>query len=199
MRRDLITVKPLQSSFLSCEKDTELLISTLFEYTQPYADILKRLLIINEPDCLDKEQYQDVIDQYSIGRLIREGYIRTKPEVQLPEHEDVKAYIIISFDNFTVNSTNEQFKDCTVNFDILCNLDAWNLDDYKLRPLQICGYIDGIFDLYNQSRNNISTGLTGIGKYVYMGCNMLVLNDQISGYTLSFRAVHFSEDKEDVE
>ena len=53
MRKDLITLKPLQSSFLSVEQDTETLIRTLFIDTKPYSDILKSLLVVNEPDCLD--------------------------------------------------------------------------------------------------------------------------------------------------
>ena len=30
MRKDLTTVKPLRSSFLSCEKDTQTILKTLF-------------------------------------------------------------------------------------------------------------------------------------------------------------------------
>jgi len=53
MRKDLVKIQPLRSSFLSCEKDTETILKTLFVDSKPYSDILKRLLIINNPDCLD--------------------------------------------------------------------------------------------------------------------------------------------------
>ena len=43
-----------------------------------------------------------------------------------------------------------------VNFDIICHTDYWNLGDYRLRPLKIAGYIDGIL---NKSK------LTGIGTF----------------------------------
>ena len=48
MRADVITTKPIYSSFLSCDKDTEKILKTLFVSSRPYSDRLKRLLIINE-------------------------------------------------------------------------------------------------------------------------------------------------------
>ena len=51
MRKDL--VKPrLDSSFLSCEKDTETILKKLFIECRPHSDILKKLLVINTKDCL---------------------------------------------------------------------------------------------------------------------------------------------------
>ena len=60
------------------------------------------------------------------------------------------------------------------------------MDDYQIRPLKIAGYIDG---LLNKSK------LTGIGELNFMGCNELVLDEVLSGYTLSYRAIHGSDDK----
>jgi len=37
--------------------------------------------------------------------------------------------------------------------------------------------------------------LTGIGRLEFLGCNMLVLDEALAGYTLSYRAVHGSDDK----
>ena len=64
MRKDLVKTQPLYSSFLSCDKDTETIIKTLFVDSKPYSDILKRLLVVNKPDCLDTENtdYQKLID-----------------------------------------------------------------------------------------------------------------------------------------
>jgi hypothetical protein len=41
----------------------------------------------------------------------------------MPEHEEVKAYIIISADDFTPNDTNTYYRDCILTFDIICHLD----------------------------------------------------------------------------
>jgi len=60
------------------------------------------------------------------------------------------------------------------------------MDNYQIRPLKIAGYIDGIL-------NNAK--LTGIGILNFMGCNELVLDEVLSGYTLSYRAVHGSDDR----
>ena len=206
MRKDLVKVQPLYSSFLSCDKDTETIIKTLFVDSKPYSDILKRLLIVNKPDCLDteNEDYQKLIDSKSLGTMIDEGYIRLNPKIARTEFEDIRAFILITFDNFSSNRSNPEFRDCTVNFDIICYMDEWCLDDYKTRPLAIVGYIDGILNsLTNKNKLTVrSTGnnikMSGYGSYRFLGCNLAVLNEDISMYTLSYRAEHFTEDVEQI-
>lgn len=202
MRKDLIKVQPLKSSFLSCEKDTELVLKNLFSDSGKYSDMLKRLLIINTPDCLDtdNQEYQDLIDSYSLGDLIEQGYIRLSPKIPRGEHEEIKSYIIVSFDNFTP-SKNPEFRDCTISFDVICYLDEWCLNNYQVRPLKICGYIDGILNaLSDKNRANINASLgnhiklSGFGEYNFLGCNLGVLNQDISMYSLSYRGVHFTQD-----
>ena len=186
MRQDLI--KPdIRSSFLSCEKDTETILRKLFIESRPHSDILKKLLIVNTKDCLtaqgdNKLQYiQEKINSFNIKTLIDKQYIRLFPKLTFGEHEEVKSYILISFDNFSPNETNPEYRDCTVTFDIICHTDYWSLDNFQLRPLKIVGYIDGILN---------ETKLSGIGKFHFMGCNQLILNEELSGYTLMYRAVH---------
>lgn len=201
MRKDLIKLEPLHSSFLSCEKDTETIVKTLFVDSAPYSDMLKRLLVINKPDCLDRtnEQYQQMVNSKSLGRLIDEGYIRLNPKIARGTFEDIKSYILISFDNFSP-SKNPEFRDCTITFDIVCYLDEWCLDDYQVRPLKICGYIDGILNsLTDKNKANFrslgnSIKMSGFGYYQFLGCNLSVLNEDISMYSLSYRAMHFTED-----
>ena len=185
MRKDL-TKPDIRSSFLSCEKDTETILQRLFIESRPYSDILKKLLIVNTKDCLTAEgakasAMQKMIDSKNLKSLIDEQYIRLSPKIRLGEHEEVKAYILISFDNFTPNANNPEYRDCTVTFDIICHTDYWNLDNYQQRPLKIVGYIDGILN---------ETKLSGIGNFHFMGCNQLILNEDLSGYTLMYRAVH---------
>lgn len=204
MRKDLVKTQPLYSSFLSCDKDTETIIKTLFVDSKPYSDILKRLLVVNKPDCLDMENqdYQKLIDSKSLGKLIEEGYIRLNPKIARSEFENIRSFILVTFDNFSPNRSNPEFRDCTVNFDIICYMDEWCLDDYKVRPLAIVGYIDGILNsLTNKNKLTVrSTGnnikMSGYGAYKFLGCNLAVLNEDISMYTLSYRAEHFTEDVE---
>lgn len=187
MKRNL-AVTNIHSSFLSCEKDMETILKKLFIESRPYSDELKRLLVINTKDCLDNKTsdvYNEKIKEMTVAKLREEGYIKIEPKIRFPEHEEVKSYIIITFDNFTTNEKNPQFRDCTVNFDIVCHTDYWDIGNYRLRPLKIAGYIDGLLN---------NTKLSGIGTFNFAGCNELILSEDLSGYTLSYRAIHGSDD-----
>ena len=190
MRRDInLPSSQFSSSFLSCEKDIEEILRKLFVSSKPYSDYLKRLLIINTRDCLDNETsttIQQKIADMSLAKMRQEGYIKLEPKIRFGEHEEVKSYIIISCDNFTPNATNPHYRDCTVTLDIICHTDYWDIGNYRVRPLKIAGYIDGIL---NKAR------LSGIGTFQFMGCNQLILNEELSGYTLMYRAVHGNDDK----
>ena len=178
-----------ESSFLCCEKDTESIIRKLFVDSKPYSDMLKRLLLINTPDCLNdmtNQVYIDKIKNTSIKDLREKGYILLAPKIKMKENEEVKSYIVISFDNFVPNATNPEFRDCVVMIDILCHTDYWDVGNFRLRPLKIAGYIDGIL---NESK------LSGIGKFQFMGCNELVLSEELSGYCLMYSATHGSDDE----
>ena len=188
MRKDLIlTTNNIYSSFLSCPKDTQILLQKLFVQSRPFSDRLKKLLIINNPDCLtaNKQEYQKLIDDYNISKLIEKGYIRLNPKIIRGTHEEIKSYIILSFDNFSPNRVSERYLDYTVHFDIVCYNDAWVLNNLEVRPLMICGYIDGIL-------NNAK--LSGIGTLHFMGCKKVVLDEKLSGYTLMYEATHGSDD-----
>lgn len=189
MRKDL-ALRPVDftSSFLSCEKDLEAILRKLFVESQPYSNELKKLLVINTKDCLDNKTsqvYQDAIKDMSLAKLREKGYIKFEPKIMMPQHEQIKSYLIITFDNFSPNRTNPQFRDCNVHIDVLCHTDYWDLGNFRLRPLKICGYIDGIL-------NNIR--LSGIGTFQFMGCNELVLDETLSGYTLTYAAIHGTDD-----
>ena len=189
MKKDL-ALRPTDftSSFLSCEKDLESILRKLFVESQPYSNQLKKLLVINTKDCLDNKTsqvYNNAIKDMSLAKLREQGYIKFEPKVKMPEHEDIKSYLIISFDNFQPNYNNPQFRDCKVFIDVLCHTDYWDLGGFRLRPLKICGYIDGIL---NNAR------LSGIGTFQFSGCNELVLDETLSGYTLSYAAIHGTDD-----
>ena len=180
-------VGDFDSSFLSCEKDTELIIKKLFVDSRPYSDELKRLLLINTKDCLDDRTnpiYIEKIQNTSIGDSIEQGYIRLKPQIAMGENQEVMSYLRISYDNFTP-TTNLHYRDCIVMIDILCHIDAWDIGNFRQRPLKIAGYIDGILN---------DNKLTGIGTLEFLGCNEIVLSENLAGYCLAYRAVHGDDD-----
>ena len=179
----------LKSSFLSCEKDIELIIKKLFVDSRPYSDELKRLLLINTKDCLDDRVnpiYKEKITKTSIADMADQQYIRIIPKLTFGENEEVKSYIVISFDNFSPADTNEYYRDCIIEIDIICHPDYWDLGNYRLRPLKIAGYIDGILN---------NTKLTGIGELKFISCNEIILKDSLCGYCLMYTAVHGNDDK----
>ena len=51
----------------------------------------------------------------------------------------------------------------------------------QIECFKIAGYIDGILN---------GAKLSGIGEFQFMGCNQLILNEDLSGYTLMYRAIH---------
>lgn len=177
----------IKSSFYSCEKDAETIIKKLFVDSQPFSNELKRLLVINTVDCLDKsnENYQKIVEKISVRDIIEGNYFTLVPKIKMGEHEEFKSYVILSFDNF-IPTSNPEYRDCTVAFDILCPLDYWDLGDYRLRPMKIAGIIDGIL---NNSK------LSGIGTLQFMSMSELILNEHYAGYTLMFQATHGNDDK----
>ena len=187
MRVDLMRTS-CKSSFLSCEKDFQTILRRLFVESKPYDRKLKKLLVINTKDCLDaegNEVYENKINEMSVAKLRKEGYIKFEPVIKIPEDEEIKNYIVISFDNFLPTS-NPEYRDCTVSFDILCHTEYWDIGNYRLRPLKIAGYIDGIL-------NNAK--LSGIGELKFRNCTEMILDNELAGYSLTYEAVHGHDDE----
>ena len=177
-----LLAKNFKSTFLSAERDQELIWRKLFVESRPYSDKLKRLLVINTPNCLDETQvqFQETINRIGLHDLKENKYLRTVPKLAFGEHEAVKSYILLEFDDF-VPTENPHYRDCTITFSIICHLDYWELEDYKLRPYQIAGYIDGLLN---------ETKLTGIGTLQFMGASELVLNEYLGGMMIRYIATH---------
>ena len=98
-----------------------------------------------------------------------------------------------------MNKTSAEFRDCQIDFDVICYLDAWCLDEYMIRPLKICGCIDGILNSITDENKAYLTGgnnikLSGIGEYKFITCNQVILNEDLSMYSLSYKGTYFSED-----
>ena len=183
MKRDAVLTQPITSSFLSCEKDTETILKKLFIESRPYSDILKRLLVVQASDCLDKN-YD--MSEYSLKKLIEEKYVVLSPKIELPEHEQIKSFMVLSFDNFSPNNTNTEFRDCLIHIDVVVHNDYWDLGNYRQRPFKILGYIDG---LLNKSR------LSGIGELNFIGGSKGILNHNWTAFSLTYMAIHGSDDQ----
>ena len=163
-----------KSSFLSMEKDTGIIINEILKNNR-----LKKLLYYTTSDAMEKPNLTEDESLSLLGTNI-------KIVPKLYVDGSVLNYVLINFDNFTPNKTNPEFMDCTINFDILCHPDHWNLGNFQLRPYKIAGEIDSMFNLKK---------LTGIGYLEFMGATQIVLTDEFAGLCLMYRTVHGGEDE----
>ena len=204
MRYDLTTRRKIYSTMLSYDTDIESILKTLFVTSKPYSDILKRLLVINNEDCLDmsNEKYQQVIDSMYLGDLIDKEYIKLNPKIARKTHQEVKTYLVISVGNFKPAKT-KGYRDYNIYFDIVCYNDVLELDNYKNRPITIAGYIDGILNSLTSNQANMGDlkshfKSSGIGECQFLGFDGSTLNEDFSVYTLTYQCKHFTEDIQDI-
>ena len=178
IRRAPSLTNDFKSSFFSYEKNLEVIIKKLFVDNPAYSENLKRLLVINKPDCLihGNAAYDDLIKKYSVGRLKKEGYIRTVPRLDLKEHEDIKSFIIINMDDFTPTS-NEEYR--------VSLYECSEMDNYEYRPIKIAGYIDGIMN---------DAKIAGIGRLKFLGAQHVPLNEYWGGVALMYLSTHGEEE-----
>ena len=164
---------PPKSSFLSINKDMRLLVDKILSN-----DRLCKLLFYTSRDALNKEK---VSDEDKIGMFNKN--IKIVPKMYVDR--EVLNYIWIKFDNFYTTS-NPEFRNNTIEFDIVCHFDQWLMDDYNLRPYRIVAELDSMLD---------KKRLTGIGKLEFLGAKHINVNDEFAGICLMYQAYHGEEDK----
>lgn len=163
-----------KSSFLSMEKDASLISNMLLRNER-----LKKLLYYTTPDCLDRKILTEDQSLELFGKNI-------KLVPKLYVDNSVLNYIILSFDNFTPNMTNPEFRDNIIEFDIICHFDQWQMNDFQLRPYRIAAELDTMFN---------NKHLTGIGTLKFLGANQMILTDEFAGLCLMYSATHGEDDK----
>ena len=162
-----------KSSFLSVEKDMELLINKIFANQR-----LQKYLYYTDKDPLNKP----VLTSEQVLELFDKN-IKIVPKIYVDR--TVLQYVIVQFDNFTP-SKNPEFRDNTIEFDIICHFDQWQMRDFQLRPYRIAAEIDSMLDKQR---------LTGIGKLEFIGAKQILLTDEYAGLCLMYRTYHGEEDK----
>ena len=170
----VVNYREPKSSFLSMEKDLGTIIDAFLKNKN-----LKKLLYYNTPTAMRKEPLDEEQSYSLVGKNIK-----IVPKLYIDG--SVLTYVIISFDNFTTNATNPEFRDNIVSFDIICHFDQWQLEDMQLRPYRIAAEIDTMFN---------DKHLSGIGTLQFLGANQIILNDEFAGLTVMYSAIHGEEDK----
>ena len=165
--------KEPKSSFLSVDKDLAIVTNQIAANKR-----LQKLLYYTTPNCLIQPDLND--DQML---ELFEKNIKISPKLKIDG--SVLNYIHIRFDNF-LPSMNPEFRDNTIEFDIICHIDQWLLEGSKLRPFKIAAELDSMFD---------KSKLSGIGKLEFVHCSEIVLTDEFMGYCLMYQAVHGEDDR----
>ena len=163
-----------KSSFLSTEKDMGIIVNMIMKN-----DRLKKMLHYTSRDCLSKPSLNQDESLALFGKNI-------KIVPKLYVDGSVLNYIIVSFDNFTQNGTNPEFRDNIIEFDIICHFDQWHMKDFELRPYKIAAELDSMFN---------GKHLTGIGELQFLGANQMILTDEYAGLCVMYQAIHGEEDK----
>lgn len=168
-------VKNPESAFLAQEKDMKIIVDRMAANQR-----LRKLLYYTTPDALRKPEVSDQNFIKMFGKNIR-----NLPKLYIDK--DVLNYIVISFDNFTPNEDNPEFRDNTIEFDIICHYDQWQLaDSFQLRPYRIAAELDSMLDKKH---------LTGIGQINFIGAQQIILTDEFAGLCLLYDTIHGGEDK----
>ena len=163
-----------KSSFLSVEKDLNIIISTFLKNER-----LKKLLYYTTENCLE---WPNLTEDQSLELFGKN--IKLVPKLYVDN--SILNYIIINFDNFSLNATNQEFRDNTIEFDIICHFDQWQLKDFQLRPYRIAAEIDSLIN---------NSHLSGIGTLQFLGASQIALNEEYAGLCLMYDAIHGEEDK----
>ena len=140
---------------------------------------LKKMLYYTTRDCMNKP---NLTEDETLGLFGEQ--IKIVPKLTVDG--SVLNYIIVSFDNFTGNRKNPEFRDNIIEFDIICHFDQWKMKDFELRPYKIAAEIDSMFN---------GKHLTGIGELEFLGANQMILTDEFGGLCLMYQAIHGEEDK----
>ena len=169
----IATIDFPHSSFLSVEKDLDIIISKICKNQR-----LLKLLYYNVPNALAQPALSD--DQ--LEEVIKNN-IKLVPKTYV--EDEYRNYLIIKFDNF-LTGLNPEFRNNKSEFDILCNYQNRQLDGYALRPIKIMAEIDSMF---NGAR------LTGAGLTEFGGATDIIATDQMAGYCIFFNVIHGGEDE----
>lgn len=165
-----------EHSFQSVKKDLKIITSKLLEDQE-----LLKLLYYPQNDC---QRGPDLTPQQKVSMLHKQ--IRVVPKVYITE--DCPNFVLITFNNFTPNEKNPEFRNNLVTFSIYCHPDGWNLGDFTLRPYAIADRIDTLFN---------NKKLSGIGKFQFMAGGNSILDGDYIGFEIIYAAIHGSEDNLD--
>lgn len=156
-------------SFKNVEKDLSYIVSKIAEDEQ-----LLKLLSLQE----DKEEKLTSEEK----RKILKECVHIVPVLDLRELEnDNRSHLVVFFDNFFPNGENPEYRNKFLFFNIVCEISTWNMRDFKLRPYQIAGRLDVLFDKKKLANSYSINFLDANGK---------IISDNFGGLTLAYDVIY---------
>lgn len=140
-------------------------------------------LIENQTICkLLKYQDADPLSKESVdGSELLHNQIIIVPKI--PESGVECSFIIVVFDQYTINPSNPDFKVSRIRFDVVCPFSEWIVNANSLRPYLLMQEIDKEF---NQAK------LNGLGNLQFTHSTPLVLSPQMGGYSMYYQINEFN-------
>lgn len=88
------------------------------------------------------------------------------------------SMVVVILEDFRL-SNNILVKDSVICFDVITHIDKWRMIGHGLRPYQIMGEID---ELFNNQR------VMGFGKIQFYKSNYIYVNEKFSGYRMRYKS-----------
>lgn len=126
-----------------------------------------------------QENREDELTEKEKKEIMKECF-RITPKISAINETDW-SYIAVHFDNFLPNDENPEYRDKFLIFDIICNIDNWDMDDFKLRPYQIAGRLDVLFN---------KKSLCGTYSINFLSANNVVVDDEVAGLMLIYSVTY---------
>lgn len=154
-------------TFKNVEKDLAYIAQKIYE-DEPLLKLLT--LKENQTAPLTQEEKKTILN----------NNVRIVPKITDLDFTE-ESYLVIHFNEFMPNEENPEYRDKFLIFDIICNFDTWNMGDFKLRPYQIAGRLDMLFD---------KKGLSSSYSINFLNGEVLVIDDEIAGLTLAYNVIY---------
>ena len=148
--------------------------------------ILER--ITSDQDLLKLIKYMDKdplshpdLTENEIDELLNKNILIT-PKI-LDTTIDLNNYIVILLNDYEVDRTNDEFKQVSIQFNVICPIEKWIINQKNLRPYMMMNRIDKLFN---------KKQLAGIGNLRFARAVPMELSPELSGYALVYVTYEFN-------
>lgn len=143
--------------------------------------------LVDNPIICRLLKYQDSTPLGSDKPDVENGFELINKQIiivpRIPEEGIECSFIIVVFDQYTINPANPDFKVCRLRFDVVCPYSEWTINDTNLRPYLLMQEIDKTF---NQAK------LSGLGRLQFTHSVPLTLSPQMGGYSMYYQINEFN-------